>query len=103
MQEMRPSRAPPDRRRSIRFPTDMRVYVLAAGRPACRTQMLDISQHGAFVTWNYDHTPVGPHVVVVFTKAYRSVVRTLRKRAVVMRRFGPGIGLKFIPAQRSPN
>lgn len=103
MQEMNPSSLPPDRRGSIRLSTDIRVYVLAAGRRACRTQMLDISEGGAFVSWDCDRFPVGPHVVVVFTKADRDVVRTLRKRAVVMRRFGSGIGLKFIPAHRPPN
>lgn len=40
----------------------------------------------------------GPQVTLVFAKRRERVVTTVRRRAVVLRRSGAGLGLKFIPA-----
>lgn len=88
-----------ERRSSPRAPTVSLVYVLAPGRRACRSRMVNVSQGGAFVIWDCDTFPVGPQVSLVFVKRQERVVTTARRRAVVMRRSGTGLGLKFIPAR----
>jgi hypothetical protein len=88
-----------DRRRSPRVPAAWRVYVLAPGRQACRSKTVNVSQGGAFVTWDSDTFPVGPQLILVFVKRQENVVTTVRRRVVVMRRSGPGLGVKFIPAR----
>ena len=61
--------------------------------------MLNVSRGGALVRWDCEHFPVGPHVTVVFANHDRGVVHTLRRRAVVIRRAGTGMGLRFVPGR----
>jgi hypothetical protein len=96
---MGPSEDWADRRSSPRVPTASRVYVLAPGRQTSRSKIVNVSQGGAFVTWDSDTFPVGPQVTLVLVKRQERVVTTVRRRAVVMRRSVAGLGLKFIPVR----
>lgn len=87
-----------ERRRSRRIPTGNVLYVQAAGRPPCRAQLLNVSKHGALITWDCDRVPVGPQVTLVFVQHNGSLATTLRRKAVVLRRSRDGLGLKFIAA-----
>jgi hypothetical protein len=62
----------------------------------CRCEVINSGDGGALIDWGCGEVPLGPHVKVVLVRHSEQVTQTWRHRAVVLRRSGNQLGLKFL-------
>lgn len=77
------------------------AYVEAPGKGRCRCPVINSSHGGALIDWGCDDVPLGPHILLVLIHNQDQIVRTDRRRAVVLRRSGNRLGLKFLSMRRN--
>jgi hypothetical protein len=85
-----------ERRRVPRNGAATVAYVEAPGKDRCRCPVINSSPGGALIDWGCDDVPLGPHVLLVLVHIQDQVAKTVRRRAVVLRRSGNRLGLKFV-------
>lgn len=90
-----------ERRRGPRDGAATVAYVEAPGKARCRCPVINSSRGGALIDWGRDDVPLGPHILLVLIHDQDRIVRTVRRRAVVLRRSGNQLGLKFLALRRN--
>lgn len=85
-----------ERRQSPRLRAELTAYVRAPGRSRCRCEVVNLSKGGALIAWQSDTLPTSPQIELVVLRDVGKVVRTFHCRAVVLRRSGNQLGLKFV-------